>query len=77
MKMENFDPFCEIHSFTYESVFRGTILLQPERLHLGIRGIVGVWMAQAVLDWGLRSVFFVSRYRKGGWEKNLAAQAKA
>lgn len=36
MKMENFDPFCEIHSFTYESVFRGTILLQPERLHLGI-----------------------------------------
>lgn len=40
-------------------------------------GIVGVWMAQAVLDWGLRSVFFVSRYRKGGWEKNLAAQAKA
>ena len=34
--MENFDPFCEIHSFTYESVFRGTILLQPERLHLGI-----------------------------------------
>ena len=39
-------------------------------------GIVGVWMAQLVLDWGLRSILFVSRYRSRSWEKNLAAAAR-
>ena len=30
-------------------------------------GVFGVWMAM-ILDWWVRSAFFVYRYRKGTWK---------
>ena len=32
-------------------------------------GVVGVWFAHAILDWSVRSVIFILRYRSGRWEK--------
>lgn len=31
-------------------------------------GIMGIWLAQAVLDWGFRAILFVARYRGSEWE---------
>lgn len=32
-------------------------------------GILGVWFAHAVLDWIVRSIIFLLRYRSGRWER--------
>ncbi len=34
--------------------------------HLGY-GVVGVWVAHAILDWIVRSAVFIARYRSGKW----------
>ena len=31
-------------------------------------GVVGVWFAHAILDWGVRSIVFIQRYRSGKWK---------
>lgn len=30
-------------------------------------GVVGVWVAHAILDWTVRSIVFITRYRSGKW----------
>ena len=30
-------------------------------------GVVGVWVAHAILDWTVRSTVFIVRYRGGKW----------
>ena len=37
-------------------------------VHLGW-GIVGVWFAHSVLDWTVRTAFFLARYRSDRWEQ--------
>ena len=34
-------------------------------------GIVGVWFAQVILDWGMRSAVFTARYMGKKWERTL------
>ena len=30
-------------------------------------GVVGVWVAHSILDWTVRSIVFIARYRSGKW----------
>ena len=46
-------------------------ILIAKYFHLGI---YGVWLAHTVIDWIIRTIFFLTRYKNGKWKTKAIKQ---
>lgn len=58
--------FCMVVSILSKWIFRiGFSYVLGLYFHMGV---LGVWVAMTI-DWAVRSVFFVIRYKSGKWQR--------